>query len=281
MFQRINLTTPFFALIFLCQPCLSYAEGVSNIEGEPAVAEIRGQILKSTGTVKVINSQGEEREVTGSELAVHESDTVKTGKGAQAVVRLNDGVLSVLGEQSSLLVEKKGWLSHLGGKIYFTFRKVFGGSQQVKTKFSTIGVRGTTFIVTDNKEEGTGVALQEGELEFESSGYGYQVHRIRDPDDFETFKQRQLEGAKDMEKEYEKYKKATMEGFFEYQKKFTLTANYRVQFNRSVVKEIEMTDKDMEVFTDFESVAGEMLEEFRRQSKEHREMLESEQKKTP
>jgi len=277
MFQRIGLIISVSVFGLLWQVGLSHAEEAAPAEEVPAVAEVRGQIVKTSGVVKIINAQGEEREVTGSDTVVHEMDTVKTSAGGKAVVQLNDGALSILSEKSTLQVEKKNWLSHLGGKIYFTFRKVFSGSQNVKAKFSTIGVRGTTFVVTDTEEEGAGVALQEGELEFVSSGYGYQVHRKRDPDDFETFKHRMLEGTKDMEKQYEKYKQDTMQGFFEYKKKFTLTPNYRVQFKGSVVKEIEMTDKDKEVFSDFESVAGEMLETFRKQSKEHREKQEREQ----
>ena len=277
MFQRIGLIISVSVFGLLWQSGLSHAEEASPAEEVPAVAEVRGQIVKTSGVVKIINAQGEEREVTGSDIVVHEMDTVKTSAGGKAVVQLNDGALSILSEKSSLKVEKKNWLSHLGGKIYFTFRKVFSGSQNVKAKFSTIGVRGTTFIVTDTEEEGEGVALQEGELEFVSSGYGYEIHRKRDADDFETYKQRMLEGTKDMEKQYEKYKKATMDGFYEYKRKFTLTSNYRVQFNGSIVKEIEMTDKDKEVFSDFESVAGEMLETFRKQSKEHREKQEREQ----
>ncbi|MCW8831288.1 MAG: FecR family protein [Gammaproteobacteria bacterium] len=277
MFQKIGLIISVSMLGLLWQSGLTHAEETAPTEDVFAAPQVRGQILKTSGVVKIVNAQGEEREASGAEIAIHENDTVKTSAGGQAVVQTNDGSLSILSEKSVLKVEKKGWLSHLGGKIYFTFRKVFSGSQQVKAKFSTIGVRGTTFVVTDTEEEGSGVALQEGELEFVSSGYGYQVHRKRDPDDFETFKQRMLDGKKDMQKEYEKYKQATMEGFFEYKKKFTLTPNYRVVFNGSIVKEIEMTDKDKEVFSDFESVAGEMLEEFRRQSKEHREKHENEQ----
>ena len=277
MFKKIGLIISVSILGLLWQSGLTHAEEAVPVEEAPAVAQIRGQILKTSGVVKIVNAQGEEREASGSDMVIHENDTVTTGAGGRAVLELNDGALSILSEKSILKVEKKNWLSHLGGKVYFTFRKVFSGSQQVKTKFSTIGVRGTTFIVTDTEEEGAGVALQEGELEFVSPGFGYEVHRKRDPDDFETFKHRQLEGAKDLEKQYEKYKKATMDGFYEYQKKFTLTPNYRVQFNRSIVKEIEMTDKDKEVFSDFESIAGEMLENFRRQSKEHREKHKGEQ----
>lgn len=266
MMKKISLITPLLILGCILQSGLSQAE------------EARGTILKTSGVVKIINEQGEAHNVTGTNVIVHEMETVSTGEGGQAVVQFNDGALSVLDERSSLKVGEKNWLSHLGGKIYFTFRKVFSEDWRVKTKFSTIGVRGTTFIVYDNKEEGEGVALQEGELEFESSSYGYQIHRIRDPDDFETFKQRAHEGSKTLEKDYEAYKKAALKGFYEYKKKFTLTPNYKVKFKGSVVSETEMTDKDMAAFSNFESVAGELLEAFHRHSKEQGESQQGGQK---
>ncbi|MFC1589822.1 hypothetical protein ACFL3P_06095, partial [Pseudomonadota bacterium] len=120
MFQRIALFIPVL-MLSLCM-----------LSGLASAEEGRGQILKTTGVVKIINAQGEAREVTGSEVVVKENDTVTTGEGGNAVVRFNDGALTILDEKSSLQVEKKNWLSHLGGKIYFTFRKVFGDSQQVK-----------------------------------------------------------------------------------------------------------------------------------------------------
>lgn len=261
MIQRIALFTPVLMLSLLLHTGLVSAE------------EGRGQILKTTGAVKIINAQGEAREVTGKDVMVKESDTVTTGEGAQAVVKFNDGALSILDQNSSLKVEKKNWLSHLGGKIYFTFRKVFGEERQVKAKFSTIGVRGTTFIVTDN-EDSQSVALQEGKLELESSGDDYEIHRQKPVDDFETFKRQAAEARDAVQKEYEDYKKKTMEEFVEYKKSFSMEANHVVRFDGNRVDETEMGEKEQESFSNFEAVAGEMLESFRRQAKEHREKME-------
>ena len=265
MFQRIGLITPVLMLSLFLQ------SGLSNAE------EGRGQILKTTGVVTIINAQGELREAKGVDIVVHENETVTTSEGSQAVVRFNDGVLSVLDEKSSLQVEKKNWLSHLGGKIYFTFRKVFGGERQVKAKFSTIGIRGTTFIVYDN-EEGEGVALQEGRLELESPGDDYEIHRQKPVDDFEAFKQQVREGRDALQKEYQAYKKKTMEEFVEYKKSFIMEANHVIRFDGNRVDETEMGEKERASFSNFESIAGEMLETFRRQSKEHREQQEEKER---
>ena len=264
MFQKISLITPALVLGLLLQSTLSYAE------------EGRGLILKTSGVVKIINAQGEAREVTESKAVVREMDIVSTGKGGQAVIRFNDGALSVLDEKSSLQVEKKNWLSHIGGKIYFTFRKVFGEDRHVRAKFSTIGVRGTTFVVTDT-DEAQSIALQEGKLEMESSGDDYEIHRQKPIDDFSAFKRQAQDAKMAMKKEYEDYKKQTMEEFVEYKKVFTMQANHVIRFDGNRVDETEMGEKEQASFSDFESIAGDMLETFREQSKQHRLQQEKKQ----
>lgn len=262
MFQRITMFLPMLMLALGLQSGFAIAD------------DSRGQILKTTGVVKIVNAKGESRDATGTDVVVNENDTVTTSEGSQAVVRFNDGALSVLDEKSSLQVEQKNWFSHLGGKIYFTFRKVFGGEKQVKAKFSTIGIRGTTFIVTDNEDDQS-VSLQEGKLELESSGDDYEIHRQKPVDDFESFKQQARQGHDALKKEYEDYKKETMEEFIEYKKSFTMESNHVIRFNGNRVDEAEMGEKEQESFSNFEAVAGEMLESFRRQAEQHRQNMES------
>ncbi len=262
MFQRISLITTILAVSLFFQSSLSHAE------------EDRGLILKASGAVTITSSQGEVREITEPKIIVRELDTVSTGKGGQVIVHFNDGAMSVLGEKSSLRVDKKNWLSHIGGKIYFTFRKVFGEQRRVRTTFSTIGIRGTTFIIYDNEEDGEGVALQEGRLELESLAGDYEIHRQRPMDEFAAFKQQAIDAQNAMKKEYEDYKKQTMEEFVEYKKSFTMEANHVIRFDGNRVDETEMGEKEQASFSDFESIAGDMLEAFRSQSKQHREQKE-------
>lgn len=261
MVQKISVLTSVFILGFLLLSGASHAQ------------EGRGVVLKTTGEVSIVNAQGEARNITGTDIVVHEKDTVTTGAGSQAVVRFNDGALSVLEERSSLQIESDNWLSHLGGKIYFTFRKVFSGSRQVKTNFSTIGIRGTTFIVYDN-EEGEAVALQEGKLELESPGEEYEIHRKKPADDFAAFKQQAQADLEAMQKEYQAYKEQTMTEFVEYKKSFTLEASRVVRFDGKRVDESEMSEMQQNSFSDFEAIAGEMLESFRRQSQQHEKQQE-------
>ncbi len=235
-----------------------------------AAEEFRGRILKVNGDVHVINEKGETRKLEESRFLVREMDTVVTSDNGTAVIRFNDGSMSVMSEKSSLRVEKTNWLSHIGGKIYFTFRKVFGKKRNVRTPFATIGVRGTTFIVFDD-EDGQGVSLQEGLVEVESQAEAFEIHRVREMDEFEQFKQQMEERRKQMRSEFDSYKKDMAREFVEYRKEFTLMPERTLRFDGNRVDESRFTGEEEKAFEDFETIAGEMLKQFREQSREHRE----------
>jgi hypothetical protein len=265
MLHRMSMRTAALSLLFLLQ---------ANFAAAEEVADTRGQILKSNGEVYVVDQQGVEHKVGDENYEVHEMDTIVTRDGGKAVVQFNDGAMSVLDEKSSLRVEKSSWFSHLGGKIYFTFRKVFGEPKRVKTPFSTIGVRGTTFIVYADAS-GNGVALQEGRLNIESPGEEYELHIRREQDEFAAFKQEAQEKTEEMNREFDSYKNQIKREFVEYRKSFTLDANRVIRFNGNRVDLTSMDSADnaeiSAAFGDFEQEAGELLEQFRAQAKKHRE----------
>ena len=256
---------------FLLLPSLLYV----LTSGYALAEEFRGKVLKVNGEVHIIDEKGKRHTVEESRFLVREMDTVVTAEGGSAIIRFNDGAMSVLDEKSSLQVEKTSWLSHIGGKIYFTFRKVFGEKRQVKTKFATLGVRGTTFIVYDD-DNGQGVALQEGLLDIESPGPEFEIHRKKELDEFEAFKQQALEQQQALRKEFDDYKNQVQREFIEYKKNFTLQANHVVRFDGTRVDESVMDENVKAEFEAFEAIAGDMLIEFRKKARAHRERMEEE-----
>lgn len=238
------------------------------MQGSVYAEEYRGRILKVNGDVHIITEKGEMRKLEESKFLVREMDTIVTTENGSAVVRFNDGSMSVMSEKSQLRVEKTNWLSHIGGKIYFTFRKVFGKPKKVRTRFATIGVRGTTFIITDDDITGQGVALQEGLVEVESPGEAFEIHREQEEDEFAAFKQGMRERQQQIQDEFAEYKNETMQQFVEYKKEFLLEPNYVIRFDGNRVDETKMTENDMKEFEAFEAIAGEMLRQFREQSKQ-------------
>lgn len=235
----------------------------------------RGKVLKTGGQVHIVDRRGERRTVDESGLIVREMDTIVTAVGGHAIVRFTDGTLSVLDENSSLQVEKANWLSHLSGKIYFTFKKAFGERRQVKTRFATLGIRGTTFIVYDD-DMGQGVALEEGLLEIESLGPLFEIHKQQELDEFEAFQRQALEQQQNTRNEFENYKNQAQIAFIEYQRSFTLRPNRVIQIDGIRVDEHDIDDRMKAEFENFEKLAGKLLEAFREQTSQHREQVETE-----
>jgi len=207
----------------------------------------RAKIVKVQGQVYVKNSSGEKTKVESQPYLVNSDETVMTHQNSKAVLQFDDGAMSVLDEKSSLRVEKSGWLSQLGGKVFYVFRKVFGRekSKKVTTKFATIGIRGTTFIV-DVEKGSQQVALQEGKLNIESPSDDYEFYKpAAIENDFAAYQQQEIERQQKLKKEFIDYKKNIHKEFIEYKNNFDLRANKVVSFNGQRVNESEL-NKDWE-----------------------------------
>ena len=228
--------------------------------------KIRGKVLKFSGDVEVVNAKGETRFVKKTDEPLNEMDTIVTNKGAQIVVQFDDGALSVLDEKSRLRVEKTSWFSYLGGKVYFTFKKVFGETRRIKTRAATLGIRGTTFIISDN-EVGESVALKEGLLDVESNGPVFEIHKKKIMDEFAQFKQQHQKAQQDMKDEFEQYKQQAKNEFIEYRQQFTLQPNRVINLSGYRVDEAAMNDANKADFESFESEADDLIKQFRAESK--------------
>ena len=246
--------------------------GSSSIYAE----EFRAKLVKVSGDVHVVDEDGNHHVVDESRFLVRQMETIVTAQSGNAVVKFNDGTLSVLDKNSSLRVGKTGWLSHLGGKIYFVFNKVFGSERRVKTRFATIGIRGTSFIVYDD-DSGQAVALQEGLLAIESIGPAFEIYRQQTLDEFDSYKQQVLEQQQALNVEYDDYRQKIQREFVEYRQSFTLQPEHIIRFDGVRVDEDLIDESIKAELENFESIAGDLLEEFREQSRLYREQLEQQQ----
>lgn len=235
----------------------------SMVWAEPQ--QYRGKVLKFNGDVEVVNAKGEKRSVQKVNEQFNEMDTIVTKQGARVVVRFDDGALSVLDEQSRLRVEKTSWFSYLGGKVYFTFKKVFGPPRQVKTRAATIGIRGTTFIISENSERsGESVALKEGRLQIESTGPAFEIHKKKVVDAFEQYKLQRQQESDALQKEFEQYRQQTSRDFIEYRRSFILQPERVINLSGYRIDETAITRDNKADFEAFEAEAEEMLKVFRR-----------------
>lgn len=230
---------------------------VANAEG------FRGRIVKSEGDVAVLTSTGERIKPEKLNNLVKASETIITKASSKAVIQFSDGSLAVLDESSSLLVEKSEWLSQLGGKIYFAFKKVFGQKpRKIKTSFVTLGIRGTSFIVdVDDGDEA--VALQEGSLNVESPGDDFELHKEKPADDFSSYMNQQKDEADKVNDEFSEYKKNIKEEFVEYVKEFTLSPDKMISFSGNRVDETGISDDLRKDFSSLEGFAGDLVNDYK------------------
>lgn len=231
---------------------------LANAEG------FRGRIVKSEGDVSVITADGEQVKPQKLNNLLKASETIVTRASSRAVIQFSDGSMAVLDESSKLLVEKSEWLSQLGGKIYFAFKKVFGKKpRKIKTSFVTLGIRGTSFIV-DADDGDEAVALQEGSLNVESPGDDFELHKKKKPvDDFAAYMQQQQQQANKVNDEFAAYKKEINDEFVEYVKQFTLEPNKMISFNGNRVDEGGISDALRKDFGTLEDFAGDLVNEYK------------------
>lgn len=240
------VSTLTFLFLFLTQSTLWAASDDSHNKSRAKIVKIQGQVY-------VENSKGEKKQVDSQPFLVNSDETVLTKKGSKAVLQFDDGAMSVLDEKSSLRVEKSGWLSQLGGKVYYIFRKVFKKekSKKVTTRFATIGIRGTTFIV-DVEKGSEQVALQEGKLNIESPDEDYEFYKpAAVANDFSDYQTQQKERQNKLNDEFKSYKKDLKKDFIEYKKNFNLEANKVVSFNGKRVEENDLNKDWQSSFDDF------------------------------
>lgn len=223
----------------------------------------RGTVLKVSGEVALLDADGRSRPVSEPDQVINEDDTIVTGKGAKIVVRFDDGSLSVLNEESRLRVEKTSWYSWLGGKVYFSFKKVFGEQRRVRTPSATIGIRGTTFIIDGTSDaEAEVVSLKQGLLNIESRGPAFEIHR-KQQNAFDAYRQEHYQAQRGMMNEFDQYKQQTMKEFVEYRRQFTLKPGRSIHLRAYRLEESSISASVDADFEAFEQEAGELLDAFR------------------
>lgn len=245
--------------------CFLLVLSVSVFAARTIAGDARGEVLAVDGSVHVVDAGGTSRPVERIGFVLGEMDTVVTEDGASAVIRFDDGALAVLDQKSRLRVEKTRWLSHLGGRIYFTFSRFFGGERRIQTRFATLGIRGTTFIVYDDDKD-QGVALQEGVLDIESTGPVFEIFKQRELDDFDAFAREARQQQREMREGFDEYREQLSREFIEYRNSFTLDPGQVVRFDGARVDASAIDADIMAEFEHFETIAGELLDAFRAQS---------------
>ncbi|MEM7209657.1 MAG: hypothetical protein AAF434_17695 [Pseudomonadota bacterium] len=130
-----------------------------------------GRVVRLEGDITVVAADGSKRSLQEAGFVVLESETIETGTNGMVAVDFDNDPVTVLDNNSRLKVRKPGFFTHIAGKAFFAFKKVFGVSSEprfVENLTTTVGIRGTKFISYEGERQG--YALKEGRLAFGESG---------------------------------------------------------------------------------------------------------------
>jgi hypothetical protein len=201
-----------------------------------------GTLIQKDGLVKVKHQNSIKKVSLKVNDTIENGDTIYTYKSI-AVIKLNDESIIKLTPYSQIEFNKNK-LSQKQGEIYFNIKKRETNKIVVSTAFTTIGVKGTTFIVND-KQKNCIVALKKGALNFKSLSGKYELHKKKLMNEFDDF-------VKKQEGEFKDYKKKLYKEFIEYTAEFELKENKTVSFNGNKVYENDMNKNDSKSFDNFE-----------------------------
>jgi len=208
--------------MFLLLGVLLYAQDVGVLVFKKGIVKVKhpGSIIKKS--IK----QG---------YKIQTGDTVYT-YNSLAKIKLNDGSIIKLGTQSEVRFAKK--IEQKSGKVYYKVKHRKVGSFEVVTNFTTIGVKGTVFLVDSNSKA---VALKKGVISLSAKSGRYAVHKMKS--EFDDFK-------RSFQQEFEEYKNKMEKEFVEYKKSFIIKSNTMVVFRGNNAYEKKL---DPRVFKFFES----------------------------
>lgn len=218
------------------------------------------EIMTAEGTVTVADATDKAGKPAQSKSIITTGNIVTTGADARAVVKVASDGYVVMGKNSKVEItqsskDKPGFFKQISGAVYYAINSIKnrGRKVEVRTATTTIGIRGTRFLVTEeeNRKE---IGMRKGVVNVESVEGDFEIHKKAEQDEFESFKK---EGAAAMEKtqrEFDEYKQKTEQEFVEFKKEFTLPADRMASFDGKKVVDLPLsgeTRKDMESLEDY------------------------------
>lgn len=232
--------------------------------------EFQGKIIKSKGDVVIRDKSGHERSPEQSDYIAVTDEKVNTLDGGRAVVKFTNGSLTVIGENSSLGIEKPTLFAHLKGKILFAFNKSPGPTRMVRTPSAVFGVRATTFLVGQD-DNGETMALKEGLVHVEAPEGAFEIHKKKDMDEFDALKADMEQGVTDMKQEGDAFIQQQKDDYVAFKKSFLVKPDQSIRINGNRVDHGPMDDSDKAAFEDLERFADDLLSEFKSEKDDHGE----------
>lgn len=224
--------------------------------------EFQGKIIKSKGDVVIRDKSGRMRAPSMSDYIAVTDESVDTSDGGRAVVKFTNGSMTVIGENSSLGIEKPTLFAQLKGKILFAFARNPGPTRMVRTPSAVFGVRATTFVV-GHDEQGSTLALKEGLVQVEAPEGAFEIHKKKELSELEAFKAEMEQGVMDMKKEGEAFIQKEKDDYVAYKKSFLVKPDESIRIRGNRVDQGPMDASDRDAMEELERFAGELLTDFK------------------
>lgn len=218
------------------------------------------EIMSAEGSVTVAEAEGKDSKPAQSKSLVNTGNIVATGADARAVVKVASDGYVVMGKNSKVEItqsskDKPGFFRQISGAVYYAINSIKGKGKkvEVRTATTTIGIRGTRFIVTDTDDRKE-IGMRKGVVNVESVNGDFEIHKKSAQDEFEAYKREGAAAVEKTQREFEEYKQKTEQEFVEFKKEFSLSADRMATFDGKKVEDKPLsgeTKKDMESLEEF------------------------------
>jgi hypothetical protein len=229
-------------------------------------ADESAEVVVAEGNVTVTDGLGKDKRAVHSKSTFPTGSILSTGSDARAVVRVGTDGFIVLGKSSQIEIGKSkeqiGFFRQITGIIYYALNLIKGNRRaiEVRTTTTTIGIRGTRFIVTDT-DENKEIGMRKGVVSVSSPEGEFEIHKKALQDEFEALKQEGDVALARQQREFADYSANSQKEFIEYKRDFSLEANRMASFDGKRVDERPLSGETKINMESFESYATEWLKQ--------------------
>jgi len=212
------------------------------------------EIVAAEGSVITEDAAGKRSKSVQPRDMVSTGMMLSTGADARAVVKVGSSGFLVMGKNSQVEINKAenkpGFFRQMKGVVYYALNSLKRSqhSMEVRTATTTIGIRGTRFLVSDEAERNE-IGMRKGVVSVSSVEGEFEIHKKSQQDEFEAFKQEGTIAIDKEKREFVEYSAKTQNEFIEYKREFSLEANRMASFDGKRVVDRPLsgeTEKDME-----------------------------------
>lgn len=222
------------------------------------------EIVKAEGGVSVSKTSGGKSKNVTTKSVLPAANVLSTDDKGRAVVQVGNTGFIVLEKNSQVEINNAdkhaGFFRHLTGVVYYAVNSLKGKDRtlEVRTKASTIGIRGTRFLVTDVPDQNE-IGMRKGTISVTSLKGDFEIHKQSEQDEFEAMK-KEGEAAVNKEKaDFDAYKEKMQNEFVEYKHELSLEANRMLSFDGNRVEDRPLNPATIEKMENLESYADKWI----------------------